>query len=127
MKTKKNILKSNAFQTILSSLLCILFGVIICYIVLLCINPAGANEAMTTILQNFLSASKANLRLKNFGSTLVKTAPLVMCGLSIQFCYKTGLFNIGAAGQYAVGAGISLMRHLHGTFLGLYASFWLQQ
>ncbi len=108
MKTKKNILKSNAFQTILSSLLCILFGVIICYIVLLCINPAGANEAMTTILQNFLAASKANLRLKNFGSTLVKTAPLIMCGLSIQFCYKTGLFNIGAAGQYAVGAGISL-------------------
>ena len=48
------------------------------------------------------------MRLKYFGSTLVKTAPLVLCSLSILFCYKVGLFNIGAAGQYAIGAGMAL-------------------
>ena len=31
------------------------------------------------------------------------TAPLIMTGLSVAFAFKTGLFNIGAAGQYTVG------------------------
>ena len=31
-----------------------------------------------------------------------------MCTLSVLFAYKVGLFNIGAAGQYAVGAGLAL-------------------
>ena len=31
-----------------------------------------------------------------------------MCTLSILFAYKVGLFNIGASGQYAVGAGLAL-------------------
>jgi simple sugar transport system permease protein len=39
---------------------------------------------------------------------LLKTAPLLMCSLSVLFAYKVGLFNIGAAGQYVVGAGASL-------------------
>ena len=39
---------------------------------------------------------------------MVKAAPLLMCALSIQFCYQAGLFNIGAAGQYVAGAGASL-------------------
>ncbi len=39
--------------------------------------------------------------MKYFGNTLVRTAPLLMCSLSILFAYKAGLFNIGAAGQYA--------------------------
>ena len=46
--------------------------------------------------------------MKYLGNTLVKTSPLLMCALSIQFCYKAGLFNIGAAGQYTVGAGAAL-------------------
>ena len=31
-----------------------------------------------------------------------------MCALAILFAYKVGLFNIGAAGQYCVGAALSL-------------------
>ena len=31
-----------------------------------------------------------------------------MCSPSILFAYKVGLFNIGAAGQYAFGAGIAI-------------------
>lgn len=46
--------------------------------------------------------------MKQFANTLVKTAPLIMCSLSILFAYKTGLFNIGAAGQYVLGAGAAL-------------------
>ena len=39
---------------------------------------------------------------------MVKTAPLLMCALSVLFANKAGLFNIGVAGQYVVGAGACL-------------------
>ena len=76
--------------------------------VLLIINPAGAGEAIRTIVENFLYYPSAAARLRYLGNTLVKTAPLLMCSLSVLFAYKVGLFNIGAAGQYVIGAGASL-------------------
>ena len=100
----KKILKNNAVQSLIASLICIVLGLLIGYIVLLFINPAGASEAILAVIKNFWNYSRANLQLKNFGSTLVKTAPLLMCALSVLFAYKVGLFNIGAAGQYVVGA-----------------------
>ena len=105
---KRSLLRNNAVQSLLASLLCILIGLLVGYVVLLIINPAGAGEAITTIVKNFMTYSRRNAQLKYLGSTLVKTAPLLMCSLSILFAYKVGLFNIGAAGQYVVGAGASL-------------------
>ena len=105
---KKNIFKSNGFQSLLASLLCIVLGLFLGYLVLLVINPAGAGEAILTVVKNFLTYKKTSSQLKYLGNTLVKTAPLLMCSLSILFAYKVGLFNIGAAGQYVVGAGASL-------------------
>ena len=96
-------LKNNAVQSLIASLICIVLGLLIGYIVLLFINPSGAGEAILAVIKNFWNYSRANLQLKNFGSTLVKTAPLLMCALSVLFAYKVGLFNIGAAGQYVIG------------------------
>ena len=101
---KKNPLKSNVLQSLLASLLCIVLGMLIGYIVLLFINPEGAGEAILTVLKNFLTYNRAASQIKYFGNTLVKTAPLLMCALSILFAYKVGLFNIGAAGQYVAGS-----------------------
>ena len=108
----KKFLKNNAVQSLIASLICIVLGLLIGYIVLLFINPAGAGEAILAVVKNFWNYSRANLQLKNFGSTLVKTAPLLMCALSVLFAYKVGLFNIGAAGQYVVGACASLLAAL---------------
>ena len=108
MKQKNSILRNKGVQSLLASLLCILLGLVIGYLVLLAINPAGAWEAILTIIKNFFYYPSAPARMKYFGSTLVKTAPLLMCSLSVLFAYKVGLFNIGAAGQYVVGAGASL-------------------
>lgn len=105
---KTSLLRNQAFQSLLASLLCILIGILFGYIALLFINPAGAGEAISTILKNFWTYSKNSAQLKYLGNTLVKTAPLLMCSLSVLFAYKTGLFNIGAAGQYVVGAGACL-------------------
>ena len=104
----KKILKNQAVQSLLASLLCILAGLLIGYIVLLFINPAGAGEAIITVIKNFFYYPSKAAVIKYFGNTLVKTAPLLMCGLSVLFAYKVGLFNIGAAGQYVVGVGASL-------------------
>ena len=104
----KKILKNQAVQSLLSSLLCILLGLLLGYIVLLFINPAGAGEAIITVIKNFFYYPSKAAVIKYFGNTLVKTAPLLMCGLSVLFAYKVGLFNIGAAGQYVVGVGASL-------------------
>lgn len=108
MKEKKSLLKNPSFQSILTSLICIVLGLLIGYIVLLLINPSGAGDAIKTILLNFLTRSSSAARAKALGNTLAKTAPLLMCALSICFCYKVGLFNIGAPGQYEAGACIGL-------------------
>ena len=105
---KKNILKNNGVQSLLASLVCVILGMLIGYIVLLFINPDGAGEAITDVMKNFLTYSRPETQVKYLGNTLVKTAPLLMCSLSILFAYKVGLFNIGAAGQYCIGVALSL-------------------
>ena len=105
---KKNLLKRDGVQSLIASLLCVVLGLLIGYIVLLIINPAGAGAAITTVIKNFLTYKKPETQMKYFGNTLVRTAPLLMCSLSILFAYKAGLFNIGAAGQYCAGAGMAL-------------------
>ena len=96
------------WPAIISSLVCIVAGLLIGFIILLCINSAGAVEAMGCILKNFAYFHKPEKAIFYFGSTLVKTVPLLMCGLGVLFAYKCGLFNIGVAGQYVAGVAASL-------------------
>ena len=107
-KNRSRLIDKPSVQTLIASFLCILGGLLIGYLALLIINPRGASRAILDVLANFWTYSKTTAQMKYFGSTLVKTAPLLMCSLSILFAYKVGLFNIGAAGQYVVGAGASL-------------------
>jgi simple sugar transport system permease protein len=108
MKTKNSLLKNDGMQSLIAALICVVLGMLIGYIVLLLINPAGASEAILTIIENFLTYSKGASKIKYLGNTLVKTAPLLMCSLAILFAYKVGLFNIGVAGQYCAGVALSL-------------------
>ncbi len=109
-KTKRgvSVLSYPAVQTIIASLLCVLAGLLIGFIVLMIINPAGGVESILNVIKNFFTWSRPQQQLKQFGNTLAKTIPLIMCSLSILFAYKVGLFNIGAAGQYVAGACASL-------------------
>ncbi len=108
LRNKESILRNSGFQTILASLLCIVLGLLVGFIVLLVINPMGAAGAIAAILKNFLYYPSSAAAMKYFGTTLVNASALLMCSLSVLFAYKVGLFNIGAAGQYVVGAGACL-------------------
>lgn len=102
-----SLLRKEGFQTLLASLLCILGGLLIGYIVLLIIEPSGAWDAILAVMKNYLVYPEV-LQAKYLGQTLTRTAPLLMCALSVLFAYKVGMFNIGAAGQYVVGACAAL-------------------
>ena len=101
-------MKNPGFQAFAASIICIILGLLVGYIVLLFINPEGAAESILNVIKNFFTWKRPNQQLKQFGNTLSKTMPLLMCSLSILFAYKVGLFNIGTAGQYVAGACASL-------------------
>ena len=104
MKNQKNsLIRSDGFQTLLSSLVCILGGILVGYLALLIIEPSGASQAIAAVLKSFFRYP-GKLMMKYFGQTLVRTVPLIMCALSVLFAYKVGMFNIGVAGQYVAGA-----------------------
>ena len=43
------------------------------------------------------------MNLERLGNTLAMATPLILTGLSVAFAFRTGLFNIGAAGQALMG------------------------
>ena len=108
MKNKMSTLfRKDGFQTLLASLVCILGGLFVGYLVLLAIEPSGAFEAIIAVMKSFLRYPGA-LKMKYFGQVLTRTVPLLMCSLSVLFAYKVGMFNIGVAGQYVAGACAAL-------------------
>lgn len=102
---------SKALMSILASVICIVIGLVAGLIVLLIINPEHAFS------DGFLRIFKGGFYDFPYGvgKMLANAAPLIMTGLSVGFAFKTGLFNIGVAGQYTVGA-----------FGGLYFAIVLQ-
>ena len=78
MKPKKlSLAERDGLQTMLASLLCVLGGLFIGYLILLIIEPSGAWKAITAILSNFFSFP-GKLMSKYLGQTLVRTVPLLM-------------------------------------------------
>ncbi|MCD8038701.1 MAG: ABC transporter permease [Lachnospiraceae bacterium] len=113
-KTKKFDLSSGVFS-VLASLICIVIGLLVGLIILYCINAEQALDGFGRIVKGGFY-----LMPKGLGSVLAQTAPLIMTGLSVAFAFKTGLFNIGASGQYTLGALGALY-----FALVLHAPWWL--
>ncbi|MDD4311208.1 MAG: ABC transporter permease [Eubacteriales bacterium] len=89
--------------SILASLISIGVGLIVGLILLYALNAKAAGGAFISLITTgFRSSDK-------FAKVLYQAAPLIMTGLSVGFAFKTGLFNIGATGQYTVGAAFALI------------------
>ncbi|HWQ96980.1 MAG TPA: ABC transporter permease [Clostridia bacterium] len=88
---------------ILASLISIGVGLIVGLILIYVLNAKAAGGAFISLITTgFRSSDK-------FAKVLYQAAPLIMTGLSVGFAFKTGLFNIGATGQYTVGAAAALI------------------
>ena len=83
----------------LPSLFSILMGLLIGLLIMLISNPGQALMGFKTILLGGFTDGA-----KGAGEVLYYAAPLLMTGLSVGFAFKTGLFNIGASGQFIMGA-----------------------
>ena len=110
-------------KKVLSSLLSILiglfFGAIVVFITGLfkdTISLKGAWEGARLIFFGIFSTGRDSAGIltwginpTNLGDTLFRATPLIMTGLSVAVAFKTGLFNIGAAGQYLMGTMTALV------------------
>lgn len=104
----KAVLASESFKSIVSAVICALVGIFVGFLILLIINAEHAPKAISVILKNFFYYRNNGKKLYYLGQTLVKAVPLILCGIAVLFAYKSGMFNIGVAGQYCIGIGISL-------------------
>ena len=125
MKNESPLLKlmqKDGTKTVLSSLISILIGLVfgaILVVIVACTSEAipakGGWEGVQLVILGLFSKGRdavGNLvfgwNAKNFGNMLFRATPLLMTGLSVAVANKTGLFNIGASGQYLMGTWASL-------------------
>ncbi|WP_106769293.1 ABC transporter permease [Paenibacillus faecalis] len=78
------------------SLLAVLFG-LIAGALLMMLTGHNPVEGYMYLFQGALKNPE------RIGNTLATATPLVLTGLSVAFAFRTGLFNIGAAGQMLFG------------------------
>ena len=130
----RKLYEKDGTQKLLASLLSILIGLavgaIVIAIVGLCkrnIGIMGVWDGIRIIFAGILSTGREAGKLswgynpQSLGNMLFRATPLIMTGLSVALANKTGLFNIGAPGQYLMGTMATLMIALsipYGTLPG---------
>ena len=65
-------------------------------------NPADMYSAIAQTLTGW-DLRRGVWNARYIGEWLTVSVPLVLCGLSMAFASRAGLFNIGAEGQYVAG------------------------
>ncbi|MCQ2418899.1 MAG: ABC transporter permease [Clostridia bacterium] len=123
MDNRSPLLKRDGTQKLLASLISIVIGLIFGSILVAVvgllskdIGGKGIWDGIRLIFIGLFSKTRdtaGNLtwgfNSTNFGNMLFRATPLIMTGLSVAVSQKTGLFNIGAPGQYLMGTLVSLM------------------
>ena len=108
-KKKRNGQGSGDFIASLGAIVVgLLFGLLILFIS----NPSQALGGFKTILMGGFSGG-----LKGVGQVFYFATPIILTGLSVGFAFKTGLFNIGASGQFIIGACAAVYVGANWTFL----------
>lgn len=108
--------KSDGAKSVYASLISILIGLAVGMIVIIMVGLAKDNISMKGIWDGIrlvflgvFSTGRVEGQLTfgfnpiNLGNMLFRATPLILTGLSVAVAFKTGLFNIGAAGQYLMG------------------------
>ena len=109
---RSRLLKSEGFISLLSSLMAIAAGLLVGLIILLISNSKDAIPAFLTILKGGFEDGS-----RGIGQVIYFAIPIIMTGLSVGFAFKTGLFNIGASGQFTCGAFVAIYIGIKWTFV----------
>ena len=110
-------------KSVLASLISILIGMAVGGVIILVVglnNPnlglSGAWEGIRLVFGGLFSTGRTAAGQLTFGfnstsvgNMLFRATPLILTGLSVAVAFKTGLFNIGAPGQYLMGTAATLM------------------
>lgn len=98
METTIKLLK----KPIVSIIIAVFCSFIVLTLILICsgYNPISAYQSLYGGIFG---------RPKYVSNVIIKSTPIIMTGLGVAFAFKTGLFNIGAEGQYIVGSVAAVM------------------
>jgi simple sugar transport system permease protein len=128
MEKLKQFWHKDGTRSVMASLLSILIGLaagsVLILIVGLCTPAMGPKTAWEGIRLIFLGlfstgrnaatgALTFGFNPANMGNLLFRATPVILTGLSVAVAYKTGLFNIGAPGQYLAGTTVTLLIALY--------------
>ncbi|HCC36481.1 MAG TPA: ABC transporter permease [Treponema sp.] len=82
----------------------VVMGFVVATILIILVGrkPGGMYEAILQVVSGF-DLRRGTWNMRYVGEWLVSSVPLILCGLSMAFASRTGLFNIGAEGQYIAG------------------------
>lgn len=114
--------RKDGTKTVLASLVAILIGLLLGSVIVFIVSLTNPNislkggwEGIRLVLFGIFSTGRDSagqlsfgFNPQNIGDTLFRATPLLMTGLSVAVAYKTGLFNIGAPGQYLMGTVATL-------------------
>lgn len=113
--------RKDATRTVMASLISILIGLAVGAVVILItgltsesLSLKSAWEGIQLMVLGLFSTGREAGTLTfgfngtNIGNMLFRATPLILTGLSVAVAFKTGLFNIGAPGQYLAGTAATL-------------------
>jgi len=118
-----NLYEKEGTKKLLASLLSIVIGLVVGAIVVVIvgltketIGVKGMWDGVRLIFAGILAKGRDaagqlswGYNPQSLGNMLFRATPLIMTGLSVAVAFKTGLFNIGAPGQYLMGTMATLM------------------
>ena len=118
----KNLMEKESFRSIAASVISVLIGLAAGAVIILVVSlvdPAislkSALEGIRLMLLGVFSTGRNEagqlifgFNAVNMGNMLFRATPLLLTGLSVAVANKTGLFNIGAPGQYLAGVCATL-------------------
>jgi simple sugar transport system permease protein len=102
----------------LVSVVVVMLGFLVATILVLCVgrNPAGMYSAIVQVVTGF-NLDRGTWNIRYIGEWLVASMPLILCGYSMAFANRTGLFNIGAEGQYVAGMCVATFMAFYGPHI----------
>ncbi|MCR5095341.1 MAG: ABC transporter permease [Erysipelotrichaceae bacterium] len=97
------------YTGLLSSLIAIVGGLLIAFIVLMLTNPNKGFAAFTTLITGGFKLGG----FKNLGTLFYFATPILCTGVAMCLAFQAGIFNIGGPGQYSVGALAAILTSLY--------------